>query len=126
MRRLARGQILQVIAQSDQYDSASYTDVPLVDASATYDEETGRAALFVANRSLTEPTGLSVDVRGVRATRVRASNTLHAQPGQDRHSSNGVSHDAVTPQPFDAHAFSDGRLTATLPPLSWTVFDIQA
>ena len=44
MRRLARGQILQVIAHADRYDSASYTDVPLVDASATYDEETGRRA----------------------------------------------------------------------------------
>ena len=37
MRRLARGQIIQVVAQSDCYDSPSYTDVPLVDASATYD-----------------------------------------------------------------------------------------
>jgi alpha-N-arabinofuranosidase len=126
MRRLARGQILQVIVHADHYDSASYTDVPLVDASATYDDETCRAALFVANRSLSEPVALSVDLRGVRATRVRASHTLHAQSGQDRHSSNGVSHDAVTPRSFDAHAFSDGRLTANLPPLSWTVFDIEA
>jgi hypothetical protein len=32
----------------------------------------------------------------------------------------------VIPRPFDAYALSDGRLTATLPPLSWTVFDIDA
>jgi alpha-N-arabinofuranosidase len=126
MRRLARGQILRVIAHADRYDSASYTDVPLVDASATYDEETGRTSLFVANRSLTEPAALSVDLRGVRAKRVRASHTLHAQPGQDRHSSNGVSHDAVTPRSFDSYALGDGRLTANLAPLSWTVFDIEA
>ena len=44
MRRLARGQILQVIAHADRYDSASYNDVPLVDASATYDDETGERA----------------------------------------------------------------------------------
>ena len=79
MRRLARGQILQVITHADRYDSASYADVPLVDASATYDDETGRTGLFVANRSLTEPASLSVDVRGVGAKRVRASHTLHAQ-----------------------------------------------
>ena len=126
MRRLARGQILQVIAHSDQYDSASYTDVPLVDASATYDDETGRTGLFVANRSLTEPAALSADLRGVRAKRVRGSHTLHAQPDQDRHSTNGVSHDAVTPRSFDSYALGDGRLTAKLPPLSWTVFDIEA
>ena len=126
MRQLARGQIIRVIAQSDRYDSASYTEVSLVDSSATYDAESGSVALFIANRSLTEPAALTVDLRGVRATRVLGSSTLHAQPGQDRHASNGVAHRAVLPQSFDAYALSDGRLTATLRPLSWTVFDIEA
>jgi alpha-N-arabinofuranosidase len=40
MRRLARGQILQVIAHADRYDSARYADVPLVDA--FHCDETGR------------------------------------------------------------------------------------
>jgi alpha-L-arabinofuranosidase len=126
MRRMARGQIIQLVAHSDRYDSPSYTDVPYLDCSATYDAETGRAALFVANRSLSEHAALSVDLRGIRATQVLASSTLHAQPGQDRHTSNGVVHDAVILRPFDAHALADGRLTATLAPLSWTVFDIEA
>ena len=126
MRRLARGQIIQLIADSDRYDSPSFTDVPLVDASATYDAEGGSAALFVANRSLTEPAMLSVDLRGVHATDVRTSSTLHAQPRQDRHTSNGASHDAVIPRPFTGYALDDDQLTATLPPLSWTVFDLEA
>jgi alpha-L-arabinofuranosidase len=126
MRRLARGQILQVITHSDRYDSASYTDVPLVDASASYDEETGSAALFVANRSLTDPATLSIDFRGIRATRVLAATTLHARPGQDRHTSNGVSHDAVAPHPFDTYAVTGDGFVANVPPLSWTVFEIEA
>jgi alpha-N-arabinofuranosidase len=126
MRRLARGQIIQLIADSDRYDSPRFTDVPLMDASATYDAETGSAALFVANRSLTEQALLSVDLRGVHATDVRTSSTLHAQAGQDRHTSNGASHDAVIPRPFNAYALDDARLTATLPPLSWTIFDLEA
>jgi len=126
MRHLARGQIIQLISNSDRYDCPTFTDVPLVDASATYDAETGRAALFVANRSLSEPALLTVDLRGIDATAVLTSATLGAQPGQDRHTSNGVSHDAVIPRPFDAYAFDNGRLTATLPPLSWTVFDLEA
>jgi alpha-N-arabinofuranosidase len=124
MRRLARGQIIQLIA--DRYDSPRFTDVPLMDASATYDAETGSAALCVANRSLTEQAMLSVDLRGVHATNVRTSRTLHAQAGQDRHTSNGVSHDAVIPRPFSAYALANARLTATLPPLSWTIFDLEA
>lgn len=126
MRHLARGQIIKLITDSDRYDSPVFTDVPLVDASATYDAEAGRAALFVANRSLSEPALLSVDLRGIDATGVLMSSTLSAQPGQDRHTSNGVSHGAVIPRPFDAYAFDNSRLTATLPPLSWTVFDLGA
>jgi alpha-L-arabinofuranosidase len=60
----------------------------------------------------------------MRTARVLGSSTLHARANQDRHASNGVTHDAVTPEPFDAFTLSDGQLTATLPPLSWTVFEI--
>jgi alpha-N-arabinofuranosidase len=125
MRRLAQGQIVQVVATGDLYDSPTYTDVPVVDASATYDEENGRAALFVANRSLTESASLEVDLRGVRATSVRGASTLHAGEGQDRHTTNRDSHGAVTPRSFDDHALDAGQLKASLPPLSWTVFELD-
>ena len=126
VRRLAQGQILQVVATSDRYDSAAYTDVPLVDASATYDAETGRAAIFVANRSLTDAATLEVDLRGIGGTAVRAASTLHAGASQDRHTTNLERHEAVIPVRFDDHAVRDGRLTATLPALSWTVFEVDA
>jgi alpha-L-arabinofuranosidase len=46
--------------------------------------------------------------------------------GQDRHTTNLEVHDAVTPQTFAAYELADGRLSATLPPLSWSVFEIEA
>jgi alpha-N-arabinofuranosidase len=124
MRRLAQGQIVRVVASGDKFDSPTYTDVPVIDASATYDEQRGRAALFVANRSLDESSGLEVDVRGVGVTSVLKATTLHAGPGQDRHITNSEDHGAITPQPFDDHRLESGRLRANLPPLSWTVFDL--
>ena len=126
MRRLAPGQILQVVASCDRFDSDAYTDVPLVDATATYDAETGRAAVFVANRSLNESATLEVDLRGIGGRRVLGATTLHAGDGQDRHTTNTTQHDAVVPARFDDHAVRDGRLTATLPALSWTVFELDA
>ena len=125
VRRLARGQILQVVGASDLFDSAAYTDVPLVDATATYDAESGRAALFVANRSLTETARLEVDLRGIGGTSVLAATTLHAGAGQDRHATNAVQHDAVVPVRFDDHTVRDGRLIARLPALSWTVLELH-
>jgi alpha-N-arabinofuranosidase len=114
------------VAAGDRYDSRVYTDVPVVDASATYDEETGRAALFVANRDLTESSTLDVDLRGLGVTAVLSASTLQAGEGQDRNTSNRTDHEAVRPQPFTDHALSDGRLQAMLPPLSWTVFEFAA
>jgi alpha-L-arabinofuranosidase len=126
MRRLAQGQIIEVVGQSDRYDSPSYTDVPLVDTSATYDAETGRAAVFVAHRGLSESATFTADVRGIGGRRVAGATTLHARGSQNRHITNLERHDAVTPQVFDAYELIDGQLRATLPPLSWTVFELEA
>jgi alpha-N-arabinofuranosidase len=109
MRRLATGQIVQVVASGDKYDSSTYTDVPIVDASATFDEETGRAALFVANRNLDEPADLQVDLRGLDVSSVLKATTLHAREGQHRNVTNLEVHDAVTPQDFSEYVLEDGR-----------------
>ena len=86
MRRLAQGQIVQVVASGDKFDSDAYTDVPFVDTSATYDAASGRAALFVANRSLTSPPPW-------RSTCVASASLGAGAPrctpgGQDRHTTN--------------------------------------
>ncbi len=125
MRRLAQGQILQVVATGDKFDSATYTDVPVVDAAATYDPEHDRAALFLANRSLDESSRLEVDLRGVAAQQVAAASSLHAGEGQNRHTTNLEVHDAIAPTAFADFQFESGTLTANLPPLSWTVFEIE-
>lgn len=125
MRRLATGQILQVVATGDRYDAPSYAGVPVVDASATLDAEAGRAALFLANRGLTEPATVTADLAGITATAVRGASTLHARDGQDRHATNREHHQAVRPQPFGAYELADGRLTAQLPALSWTVVELE-
>ena len=114
-----------MVGQSDRYDSPSYTDVPLVDTSATYDAETGRTAVFVAHRVLSESATFIADVRGIGGRRVAGATTLHARGSQDRHVTNLERHDAVTPQVFDACELIDEQLRATLPLLSWTVFELE-
>ncbi|MET0695194.1 MAG: alpha-N-arabinofuranosidase [Propionibacteriaceae bacterium] len=127
MRWLAQGEIVQVVASGDKFDSPTYTDVPYVDTSATYDAENGRAALFVANRSLEESATLEVDLRGLGVTAVLDSSTLHAGTGQDRHTTNlGGAHDAVTPRKFEDYVLDGGQLKVSLPALSWTVFSFEA
>ena len=126
MRKLAQGQIIQVVATGDKFDSPTYTDVAYVDTSATYDQASGRAALFVANRSLEESSTLEVELRGLGVTAVLGSSTLHAGERQDRHTTNSLTNqDAVTPRPFDEYTLDSGQFRAELPPLSWTVFEFE-
>src|SRR5690606_29379142 len=47
MSKLAHGQILRLATTSSQTPTAKFGDVDTVDASATWDAETGRLALFV-------------------------------------------------------------------------------
>jgi alpha-N-arabinofuranosidase len=125
MRRLARGEILQVVADSDRYDSPIYTDVPIVDVSATYDAEAGRAALFLVNRSLDDSAMLTADLTRIGASAVIDATSLHARGQQDRHATNLNGRAAVTPQPFNAYTLAQSILEANLPPLSWTVFELN-
>jgi alpha-N-arabinofuranosidase len=126
MRRLAQGQIVQVVAIGDKFDSPTYTDVPVVDATATWDAASGRAAIFVANRSLEEPSTLEADLRGLGVSTVLSATTLQAAGRQDRYTTNLHDHDAVRPQPFDGYVLDRGQLKVNLPPLSWTVFSFEA
>ena len=64
MAALARGRIMHLAVTSDQYATARYGDVPVVDASGTWDEETGLLTIFMANRSLDAPADVETALRG--------------------------------------------------------------
>jgi alpha-N-arabinofuranosidase len=58
----ARGDVLRVEPRVGTYET-EHGDVPLVDATATYDEETGDLALVLVNRSDSAPAVVHVDAR---------------------------------------------------------------
>ena len=74
----------------------------------------------------TRPPRSTIDLRGIGGTRLLAATTLHAGDGQDRHATNRDDHTAVVPAALKNAQVTDGRLTAQLPPLSWTVFEMEA
>jgi len=121
--RLATGTALAVKLASDSYETAVYGEVPIVDAVATTDAETGASAVFLVNRSETEETTVTIDVHALGAlgavsaeslfdADISAANTLEQQ---DR-----VGMTANTSLVVDG-----GLLRITLPPVSWTAIDIR-
>ncbi|MDH2444060.1 alpha-N-arabinofuranosidase [Amnibacterium sp. CER49] len=118
--RLAQGEVLKPALEVPTYSTALYGDVPLVDAVATRDPETGAAAVFLVNRSTEEPVTVSIDVERLGALRIAETHTLaDADPLA---ANTREDQERVAPAPNDTASLDDdGVLTIELPPVSWTV-----
>lgn len=116
--RLAHGVALETAIDAPTYDTAEHGPALLVDAAATFDEAAGTAALFLVNRSLDEEARVTVDVAGFGLARVAEAVTLAEA---DPHAANtSDAPDTVRPRANETVQLSDGTLTLTLPPVSWT------
>jgi alpha-N-arabinofuranosidase len=115
--RLARGEALEITVSSADYETAAYGSVPLVDAVATHDAQSG-TAVFLVNRSETESIEVSVDVSALgKATVAEASTLWDADP----HARNlHEDPERVVPRPNETVSLSGGVLKIELPPVSWS------
>jgi alpha-N-arabinofuranosidase len=96
--------------------------VPLADAVATIDNESGAAALFMVNRSQDTVTIVSIDVGSLGPVRLGESLTL---ADDDPTVTNTLEHpERVTPTPNRSVRIQDGVLTVDLPAISWTALQL--
>ena len=122
--RLARGAALRLKLESPEYDTARFGSVPVVDAVATHDDETGAAAVFLVNRSLDTPVTVTVDLRALGGAAVVSAQTL---ADADISATNTLQHpDRVGLSANDSATIADGVLTIELPPVSWTAVELTA
>jgi alpha-N-arabinofuranosidase len=126
MAELAKGQILRLSVDSDRYTSARFGDTDLVDVSATWNEETGRLALFFANRGLEEAADVEVALRGFDARQVVRAEVLEIPEGGDRFTINSQgSPDRVGLKRLEGAKASGSELRLALPALSWAVVELD-
>ncbi len=117
--RYGRGTALDVQVRSPHYECAKFGAVPLLDAVAVNDEEHDSLTLFAVNRSIGAMLPVEGDVRGVPGYQVLEHLVLEHE---DRLAQNTAEHpDTVVPHRLGDAALAGGRLTASLPPLSWNV-----
>jgi alpha-N-arabinofuranosidase len=116
--RLARGVSLRVPVDTPGYPTSRYGQVDVVDAAATYDEATRRAAVFLVNRSIDEAASVTVDVRalGAEVGIVEARQLSDADP----YAKNTLEQPDRVALRDGAADVNGGLLTLTLPPTSWT------
>jgi len=120
--RLAQGEALELKLDAPTYETAEYGVVPLVDAVATHDEETGRTAVFLVNRSTDEAITVTVDIAALGDRSVLETHTLAED---DVHAKNTLAEpERVAPRSNDSVRIEGGELTVTLPPVSWTAISL--
>ncbi|GAB3165764.1 alpha-N-arabinofuranosidase [Myceligenerans halotolerans] len=115
----AKGEVLRLAVESPVQETAKFGEVPVLDAVATHDPETGDLVIFAVNRSVTEAIGLDVDLRGFPGLRVAEAVTL-ANPDHTWHATAEDS-TSVAPQPNTSAKVADDRARAELPPVSWSM-----
>ncbi|MBA3528251.1 MAG: alpha-N-arabinofuranosidase [Propionibacteriaceae bacterium] len=125
MANTAAGQILRTAVTSDRYATARYGDADLVDVSATWDEEQGQVALFIANRGLEDTADVEVVLRGLSAEKIATASVLTIPDGTDRFAANTAAQQPVGMKNLDAVQIEDGNLHITLPALCWAVVAVQ-
>jgi alpha-N-arabinofuranosidase len=121
--RLARGQVLRTLLQSSTHETERYGEVPLLHATATYDDGTGDVCLFAVNRSSTETLPLTADLRGFGSMRVAEHSVLTDDDLSARNTADEP--DRVVPRPGRDARLEDRRLTVGLPPASWNVLRLS-
>jgi len=122
--RLARGAALQLKLDSPTYDTARFGSVPVVDAVATHDEESGAAAVFLVNRSQDEAVTMTIDLATLGPVAIVAAHTL---VDAELHATNTLDDpERVGLTPNATASIAEGILTIELPPVSWTALELTA
>jgi alpha-N-arabinofuranosidase len=116
--RLARGVVTRPAIGVESYDTAAYGAAPLLDAVATFDEESGHTAVFLVNRSQTESATVTVDARALGAVGVVEAVSLHDDDVYAKNTAEDRTR--VVPRANGSASVDAGVLTITLPPVSWT------
>ncbi len=114
----ARGDVLAAVPTGPRVETRQYGEVPVLDAVATHDAETGALAVFAVNRSVTDTVEFSVDLAAFPGYGVVEHLVL---ADDDRHAANSEQDpDRVVPRPA-GWTVEDTTVRTVLPPVSWSM-----
>jgi alpha-N-arabinofuranosidase len=114
----ARGDVLRVQLASPRY-STQHGEADATDVVATREPDTGEMAIFAVNRDQQQAIVLDVDLRPFPQMVLADHQYLGGSALDD---ANTEAHpDQVVPLRGNGGAISDGHLTVSMPPVSWTM-----
>jgi alpha-N-arabinofuranosidase len=121
--RLASGLALDVAVKAPYYNTQQFGDMPLLDVSASYDEEKGTHAVFIVNRSQTDAVTVDLCWQDLAPDCLDA---VYQLAGNDPLAVNTFENpNNITAVPVTPPLVTDKKTTLTLPPLSFTAIDAR-
>jgi alpha-L-arabinofuranosidase len=122
MARLARGIVLRPPVRSPAVPTPRYGEVPAISCAATWDESTGRAALFLVNRDPDGAHTVHVDLRALPLAGIAEQLVLTDPDVRARNTDSAP--DRVRPLAEVTGQLHDGRLIVDVPPVCWTALSL--
>lgn len=121
--KYGRGYALRLVTDGPTYDCDEGDDVPYLDVSAVHDVTGNMVTLFAVNRHPDSSLDLDTRLEGFAGARVVEQ---HEMVHEDLRATNTASRpNAVVPTSTGDAKVEDGRLRATLKPLSYTVIRLS-
>ncbi|MDP4088326.1 MAG: alpha-N-arabinofuranosidase [Bacillota bacterium] len=114
-----RGSALNPVISTPVYDSKNYTDVPVLEAAAVFNEEKDEVTIFALNKDMNDTLSLECDVRNFEGYRVVEHIVLH-NDDVDAVNTEANPFNVVPNNNGDAK-IEGGIVTANLSSLSWNV-----
>ncbi|MFD0676670.1 MULTISPECIES: arabinosylfuranosidase ArfA [unclassified Paenibacillus] len=118
-----RGTALNSIISSPVYDSKDFTDVPYLESTAVFNEETDELTIFAVNRDLEESLWLECDVRNFEGYRVIEHIVLEHDDVKARNTIGNPAN--VVPHNRGNAEMKDGYIQSALPKFSWNVIRLS-
>jgi alpha-N-arabinofuranosidase len=117
--KYGRGTVLRTEASSPVHETPAQGEVPVLDAVALRDEESGELTVFAVNRDQHQDLTLDIDLRALPGLAAGQHIAIH---DQNPDAVNTIADpERVTPKRLDDVKVDGGHATAVLPALSWSM-----
>jgi alpha-N-arabinofuranosidase len=121
--QLASGVALDVAVKAPMMETKQFGDMPLLDVSASYNEETGNHAVFIVNRSQSESVPVDLHWQDLKPSSIKSVSQV---AGTDPKAANTYENpNQIVSAMVDAPQVSDGGTSIILPPLSFTALELS-
>jgi alpha-L-arabinofuranosidase len=122
--QFARGNVLNVLAESPTYEVPGMGQVPFLDVAATLDPEAGKVSMFILNRDLNKAHPVEINWQDRAPKRVLGASVL---TGDNLKAFNSFeAPQQVSPQAADKPSTTGGHTRLELPARSYTVIQWEA